>query len=136
MDRLMELKELVNKEIGSVIDQGCVKPDQWGNLGEAVDILKDIATTESMTSWEPERSYGVDNWEAQYQPVTTRSYTRPMPMPKYPNSYDNMPVRNNNSYGDDMMYAIRVLEMELDQTQDPEKRNHLVKTLEMLRKQR
>lgn len=149
MHRLFELEDLVEKEIGKVVDAGCVQPSEWKGLGEAVDIMKDIVTIKSMLNFD-------------YPEESANSQMRPrmrMSMEPYDNAYVNnrMMSRDNsyegdqidsrgsrdpyyhmngNSMGQDPYQAVRMLEEKLKNTSDPAMREHLTKTINMLNNER
>lgn len=134
MHKLYEAKELVEKEIGQVVAQGCVKPDQWDNLGKAIDVYKDIVTIESMQNYD-------NNEYSQARPYMSRD-------PWNANSYDvdridsrgsrmgSMNSYENYSRGNDNYHAIRMMENELDHTSDPKKREYLMETINILKNER
>lgn len=144
MHKIYELEDIIEKEIDQIIAQGCVKPDQWKNLGEAVDIAKDISTIKAMEggSYDEGGSYG--------------SYGRPdMRTPRYTgggrmsydgdmvdsrgsrDNYGNSGRSYNGSYesGQNVHEAIMLMERKLDHTQDPKQREALMTTIEMMRRQ-
>lgn len=139
MHKIYELKDLVEREIGNIVDKGGVKPEEWKNLGEAVDIYKDIVTIESMLEFgEP------DDYSREYS-----GYRRPYSRNSYRNGYDGDMIDSRgsrtgarmNSYensrdGGNTEETIRMLEHKLNMTQDPAKRDSLAKTIEMLKYER
>lgn len=158
MHKLYELEETIEKEIDQIIAQGCVKPDQWENLGEAVDILKDISTVKAMEggSYDNGGSYGYNSYGSygpydNYRMPRMRSYDGDMIDSRgsrdngmgsgnsYNNSYGNSGMsRGRGSYesGENVHEAIMLLERKLDHTQDPKMRESLMATIDMMKGQR
>lgn len=141
-DRLYELENLVMKEVGSVIDAGCIKPDEWKNLYYAADIIKDIATIESMQNFDNNQS---SNYYPDERQMSRNSMGRiPMntPIRSYENSYNGDMVDSRgsrdsyNGRSNDNEHAIHVLEDKLNKTNDPTMRDHLMKTIEMMKYER
>lgn len=140
IEKLHKLEPVIGKELDTVIDQGCVKPEQWGPLGEAVDIAKDIVTTTAMSQ--------------EYSETADYEYSRDsMPrvhMPRYPYSRDGQMTgdiidsRGSRDYMDQASYsnngdvnsAIYLLEKKLDRTSDPKARESMMETIDFLKKGR
>lgn len=132
-EELYNIKELVLKEVNHTVEVGCVKPNEWENLGEAIDILKDIATIESMEGFDNSSSTYSTNYPHYKMPVRN-SYTG-----------DKMDSRGSRDpYMDDVHYStdanadhtIRMLEEKLNRTSDPAMRDHLMQTINMMKFER
>lgn len=54
VDILCQLEERAVKDIKKLLMKDDIKPDEWKTAGEAVDIIKDIATTKAMKEEYPE----------------------------------------------------------------------------------
>ncbi len=123
MRMMNDLESLVKKEIGMIVDQGCVKPEQWGPLGEAVDIIKDITTIRAMTEGEHgTEEYSRDS-EVLPSHITNSSYSR--------DEEKVVSHRDNNANE-----TIWLLEERLKTTQDPQMKDQLQKTIEMMKHER
>lgn len=79
-DILHGLKVLAMKDVKCTVDKGVIAPSEYPNLGEAIDILKDIETVEAMDR------YGETDYE-----VSSRAMPRHYEM-------------RGNSYGRDPYY--------------------------------
>lgn len=141
MHKIYELEDIIEKEIDQIITQGCVKPDQWKNLGEAVDIAKDISTIKAMEGGSNSNSYNsYEGSSFRYMP-RNRSYDGDRidsrgSRDAY-NSYGNSMNSYGGSYesGQNTQEAIIMLERKLDHTQDPKQREHLMATIDMMKRQ-
>lgn len=144
MHKLFELESVVEQEIDSVIQQGCVKPDQWDSLGKAVDIMKDISTIRAMEDGEYEKGeYSRDSYP--YVHIPRHPYSRDGYMRG--NSYDQDRIDSRgsrdgwneptgHSMDGDVDSAIIVLEKRLDKTRDPKARESIMATIDSLKKGR
>lgn len=94
MESIYKLKDLLEKEIEKVVAKGDISPAELKNVGEAVDVLKDIETICAMKEYgDDDQSYAMSN-----RGYSTRRYSR------YPGSYRDSYESYNDSY-DDMSYA-------------------------------
>lgn len=109
MKSLKRLESVVCNEVDMISKAGKVSPTDWENLGMAVDILKDIATIESMINFDEESS--------DYSASSSMDDTT------YQKSSENT-------------YTVQMLEEKLNRTSDPVKRDHLMQTINMLKFER
>lgn len=136
MHKIFELQNVVENEIGRIVEKGQIKADEWDNLCKAVDIMKDIETIRSMQEFD---DYGGSS--QRYD----RDYSRNSYGNYYGNSYErggsyandmNDSRGSRQSRGDNMDHSIKMLEEKLDRTSDPTKRDALMKTIEMMKYER
>lgn len=87
MEAIMNLKRVIENELQNTATKNSIQPNEWDNLGKAVDILKDISEIckmhyemEEATGQNDYRSYssgpsmrrGSIGWNTSYMP--SRSY--------------------------------------------------------------
>lgn len=83
MDCIKDLEKMVMKEVENVVNKGDLTPSDVHNIGEAVDMLKDLYTIEAMK--QPEgysqtgpmmygNSYGM-RWMTPEEQYTRRNYS-------------------------------------------------------------
>lgn len=89
MKRLDRIEELLTEEIKPIASKSDISPTELKNLGEALDIIKDIQTIKAMKKAEEEETmYSQENRSSYGRGYRGRSY----------NSYDDMPNMGSRSY--------------------------------------
>ena len=130
MDCLKDFEEMVMKELEAVIEKGDLTPADVQNMGEAIDIVKDLYTIDAMKHSEY-GSYSRDDGMANYG-MRGNSYRM------YDDRFEPRSSYRNGGYGrgyamdDSKSMMIRKLEDMIDTAGSEKERKALMQCLEKI----
>ena len=127
MTALEDLKSLLEKEITKVTAKGDITPVDLKNLGDAVDILKDIETINAMHEYgSDDESYSMSN-----RGYSSRGMSRYYPDVRYPDDV-NYRGRSRHTEREEM---ISKMETMLGKTSNEQDRRTLMECIDKLERE-